>query len=33
MALEREGGVKCACGPDELAMQAAVAFAGGHLQH
>lgn len=28
MALERKGGVKCVCGPDELAMQAAVSFAG-----
>ena len=28
MALERKGGVKCVCGPDELAMQAALSFAG-----
>ncbi|KAJ3475347.1 hypothetical protein NLI96_g11892 [Meripilus lineatus] len=30
MALERPGGVKCACGPDELAMQTTLSFADDH---
>jgi L-serine/L-threonine ammonia-lyase len=28
MALEREGGIKCVCVPDELAMQTNISFAG-----
>jgi L-serine/L-threonine ammonia-lyase len=31
MALEREGGIKCVCVPDELAMQTANSFAGAPL--
>ncbi|KAI0078163.1 tryptophan synthase beta subunit-like PLP-dependent enzyme [Panus rudis PR-1116 ss-1] len=30
MALERKGGIKCICGPDELAMQTALLFADEH---
>lgn len=33
MALERKGGVKCVTIPDELAMQAAMDFAGVLLAH
>jgi L-serine/L-threonine ammonia-lyase len=31
MALEREGGIKCVCVPDEMAMQTANSFAGASM--